>query len=129
MVNVNFVAPLLIINSLLPYMPQGSTVVNVVTSGIFVLMRQLPLYGATKIALHYASKALRNELRQKGIKLVQVYPGLINTNFHPRAGLPEATRGEPPENALIALRDPKRAVQACGGPEEHVQGLGQPLRA
>jgi short-subunit dehydrogenase len=103
MVNVNFVAPLLLINSLLPYMPQGSTVVNVVTAGIFVLMRQLPLYGATKIALHYASKALRNELRQKGINLVQVYPGLINTNFHPRAGLPEATRGEPPEKVADAI--------------------------
>jgi short-subunit dehydrogenase len=103
MVTVNFVAPLLLVNSLLPYMREGSTIVNIITAGIFVLMRQLPLYGATKIALHYASKALRAELSKKGINLIQVYPGLIHTNFHPRAGLPEATRGEPPEKVAEAI--------------------------
>ncbi|RDD53071.1 MAG: SDR family NAD(P)-dependent oxidoreductase, partial [Candidatus Korarchaeota archaeon NZ13-K] len=83
---VNFLAPVLLTRELLPLMSEGSTVVNVITAGIHVLLADLPLYGATKMALHYASEALRDELRERGVRLISVYPGLVRTAFHARAG-------------------------------------------
>lgn len=94
---VNFVVPLALIKELRPYMRDGSTVVNVITAGIHVLMTKLPLYGATKMALHYASEALRRELEAKNINLINVYPGLVKTSFHARAGVSEIKGGLTPE--------------------------------
>lgn len=94
---VNFVIPLALIKELQPYMRSESTIVNIITAGIHVLMTKLPLYGATKIALHYASEALRRELRAKNINLVNVYPGLVRTSFHVRAGMSEIKGGLTPE--------------------------------
>ena len=86
MASVNFIAPIIMVRDLLPLMPRGSVVVMVITAGVHVLMKDLPVYGATKIALHYVSEALRQELKSYGIHLLSVYPGLIKTEFHERAG-------------------------------------------
>ncbi|MGC8975880.1 MAG: SDR family NAD(P)-dependent oxidoreductase [Thermoprotei archaeon] len=111
---VNFITPLALVRELLPYMRRGSTVVNVITAGIHVLMTKLPLYGATKIALHYASEALRRELRDKGICLVSVYPGVVKTSFHSRAGVREVEGGVTPEEVakriIKSIKSKKKRV-------------------
>lgn len=83
---VNFVSPIALTRRMLPLMRRGSTVVNVITAGIHLLMTRLPVYGASKIALHYASKALERELKARGVRMVLVYPGSVLTEFHKRAG-------------------------------------------
>lgn len=98
----NFIAPIALTRELLPYMGRGSVVVMVITAGIHVAMKDLPIYGATKIALHYASKVLRKELGEKGIHLVEVYPGLIRTEFHERAGR-KISSGITPEKVAKAI--------------------------
>jgi len=100
---VNFVTPVVLTRELLPHMRSGSTVVNVLTAGIHILMTQAPLYGATKTALYYASEALRRELGERGIHLVEVLPGVVKTKFHERAGLRAPMRGVPPEKAAKAI--------------------------
>jgi len=87
LVNVNFIAPILLTKELIRFMGEGSTVVNVITAGIYVLMSKLPIYGASKLALHYATEVLRRELRRKSINVISVYPGIIKTEFHRRAGV------------------------------------------
>ncbi|MEM1542153.1 MAG: SDR family NAD(P)-dependent oxidoreductase [Ignisphaera sp.] len=82
----NFIAPLILTKKLLNLMRKGSIVVMVITAGIHVLMKNLPIYGATKIALHYATEALRYELERYGIHLLAVYPGAVKSEFHSRAG-------------------------------------------
>lgn len=86
MTMVNFVAPLVLTKKLIHLMNKNSIVVMIITAGIHVLMKNLPVYGATKIALHYAVEAFRYELKKYGIHLVAVYPGAIKTEFHIRAG-------------------------------------------
>lgn len=98
----NFVAPLALTRELLPYMGRGSAVVMVVTAGVHVVMRDLPVYGAAKIALHYALKALRGELKGRGVHLVEVYPGLVRTGFHERAGR-GVSGGVPPGEVARAI--------------------------
>lgn len=86
LVNVNFITPILLTKELIRFMREGATVVNVITAGIYVLMCKLPIYGASKIALYYATEVLRRELRRKSINVISVYPGIIKTEFHRRAG-------------------------------------------
>jgi short-subunit dehydrogenase len=102
MTMTNFVAPIALTRELLPYMGKGSAVVMVITAGVHVAMKDLPVYGATKIALHYVSKVLRRELSERGIHLVEVYPGLIRTEFHERAGR-RVSGGVPPEKVAKAI--------------------------
>lgn len=114
MAAVNFVAPLALTRELTPYMQPGSTVVNVATAGIHVLMTQLSFYGATKIGLHYASAALRRELAARGIHLLEVLPGVVQTRFHTRAGFSAPLRGisadEVARGILKAVKARKKQV-------------------
>lgn len=104
MVAVNYIAPIALTRKLLPLMRKGSVVVNVITAGVHVLMSKLPAYGASKIALHYATEALRRELKAVGIKVVAVYPGYIATAFHERAGgAPARAKPVPPERVAKAV--------------------------
>ena len=86
MIMVNFTTPILLTKKLLDLLKPGSTVVFIITAGVHVLMESLPLYGASKAGLHYAVKALRRELRDRGINVLAVYPGVVKSRFHERAG-------------------------------------------
>jgi len=105
---VNFLSPLILTKRLVGKMGRGSTVVFVVTAGIHVLMRDLPIYGAAKIALHYSLEALREELKGVGINVLAVYPGLVRTEFHRRAGREVAGGADPADVA-------KKIAQAIRG--------------
>jgi len=115
---VNFVAPIALTKLFLDHIPRGGTVVFVITAGIHVLMSRLPVYGASKIALHYAVKALREELKPRGIKVIAVYPGGVLTDFHRRGG------GEPPRFSVTADRVADAIVKAVmrGSEEVYVPG-------
>lgn len=84
---VNAIRPLQLIKGLLDFIPSGGVVVNVVTSGVHVILYGLPIYGASKIALFYAGQVLRHELRKKDITLIEVFPGPVQTEFFTRAGI------------------------------------------
>lgn len=103
LINVNFVAPYILTRELVKYMGKGSSVVNVLTAGIYVLMIKLPMYGASKLALHYVTEVLRRELKSKGITVISVFPGIINTEFHRRAGLKEIRGGIPADSVAKAI--------------------------
>jgi len=115
---VNFVAPIALTKLFLDHIPRGGAVVFIITAGIHVLMSRLPVYGASKIALHYAVKALREELKPRGIKVVAVYPGGVLTEFHRRGG------GEPPKFSVTADRVADAIVKAVmrGSEEVYVPG-------
>lgn len=83
---LNFSAPLALTNALIDLMPAKSTVVFVITSAIHVAFAPLPIYGAAKLGLHYAVKILREELRNRGVRVLAVYPGYVRTDFHERGG-------------------------------------------
>ena len=104
MIMVNYVAPIALVRRLVPLMRKGSVVVNVVTAGVHVLMTKLPAYGASKIALHYATEAMRRELKALGIRMIAVYPGYIATAFHERAGgTPSRVKPIQPERVAEAV--------------------------
>ena len=84
---INVIRPIQLIVRLVKYMGEGSTIINIVTAGIHIKLARMPIYGSSKVALHYASKILRDELRSQGIRLMTVYPSPVRTKFFERAGL------------------------------------------
>jgi len=108
---VNAVRPIQLILRLVRYMSEGGVVVNVVTAGVHVLMKDFPIYGASKSALSYASKVFRDELRGRGIHLVEVYPGPVKTRFFERAGVKTpltAVSAEKVAEAILRAVEKKR---------------------
>lgn len=110
---VNAVRPLQLVRRLVKYMGEGGVVVNVVTAGVHVVLAGLPVYGASKAALHYADRELRGELEARGIRLVEVLPGPVRTEFFRRAGLSEprwAVSAEAVARAILGAVEKGRDV-------------------
>lgn len=81
---VNAIAPLSVTQSLLPYLKQGSKVVNITsrmgsiednTSGAYYG------YRASKAALNAFTKSLSIDLKPKGIAVAVVHPGFVQTRM------------------------------------------------
>lgn len=100
---LNMVSPIILTKELFHIMGKNSTIVFVITAAIHVAFSKLPLYGASKLALHYVVKILRRELGEKGINVIAVYPGYIKTDFHERAGYKGVDRGASPEAVAKAI--------------------------
>ncbi len=103
LVGVNFVAPYVLVRDLVGCMGRGSVIVNVLTAGIYVLMVELSMYGASKLALYYVTEVLRRRLKDRGITVVSVFPGVVSTEFHRRAGLRGISGGVPAEVVARAI--------------------------
>ncbi len=81
MVDLNCRALTAITTISLPYMPQGSGILNVCSIASYVPTPRMAVYGATKSFVASFSKALREELKPLGITVLTVCPGPMATNF------------------------------------------------
>jgi short-subunit dehydrogenase len=78
---LNFFAPVDLTARLLPAMPRGGAVVNISSIGGKVPLPWLSLYSASKYALNGYSDGLRMELDGRGIQVLCVCPGFVETAF------------------------------------------------
>ena len=81
---VNFLAPFMLIRSLVPLMPQGSHVVNISSMGGIngsVKFPGLSIYSASKGALSVLTEVLAEELKEKEICVNALAPGAVQTNM------------------------------------------------
>ncbi|NPA05193.1 MAG: SDR family NAD(P)-dependent oxidoreductase [Crenarchaeota archaeon] len=127
---VDAIRPIQLTIRLLEYMPRGSTIVNVITAGVHVRMRSLPSYGAAKIALMYASMMLREELEEKGIHLIEVYPGPVKTRFFERAGMKTPKWASTPEKVaeeIIKAIEKRKKTVYIPAPLAILRPLSTPL--
>lgn len=69
----------------LPYMKKGSAVINVSSIASFAPTSRMAVYGATKSYVTSFSRALREELKPRGINVTVVCPGPMKTEFLPVA--------------------------------------------
>jgi hypothetical protein len=65
---------------------RGGSIINIASLGALQGVAGLGLYSATKAFVVTLSEALYEELKEKGIKVVAVCPGFINTDFFEHAG-------------------------------------------
>lgn len=100
----------------LPYMIDDSLVVNISSIAAFVPLPRMTVYSATKSYILAFSKALREELRPRGINVLVACPGIMETNFYDAAYAPEGPsrfletlpKVSPAEFAEGSLRAAKR---------------------
>jgi len=78
---VNLTGPILLTRQLLPLLRSGrNPLIIMITSGYALLpARRAPTYSATKAGLRSFTMALRRQLRDVGIRVVEVLPPLVDT--------------------------------------------------
>lgn len=110
----------------LPYMRRGSKILQVSSGAAFMPQRDFAVYAASKAYVHSFGRALRKELKQKGISVTVVCPGPVNTPFlnhaYGRYGkmnvLKKLTMAKPERVVQKALKDAKKenAISVYGLP-------------
>lgn len=91
-INTNLLGPIRMIEQLLPHLQQqpDATIINITSGLAFVPLVITPTYNATKAAMHSYSQALRTQLKETNIQIIEIAPPAVATNL----------MGEPVENAM-----------------------------
>lgn len=80
-IDVNITAPFLLTQKLSPLMPEGATIVNILSVAAKTGFPGWSGYSMSKFALEGFSQSVREELRPKGIRVVNVYPSATDTDI------------------------------------------------
>lgn len=79
--SVNVTAPFLLLQQLLPRMTANSTVVNIISVASKTGFPQWSSYCMSKFALDGFARSVREELRPRGIRVINIYPGAVDTEI------------------------------------------------
>ena len=80
-VTTNLTAPVVLCRAAAPLLREGGCIVNVASLAGMVPVRFQATYGASKAGLRAFSRAIRQELRERGIAVSVVSPGPVDTGF------------------------------------------------
>ncbi len=84
-IEINLEAPIILSGMLIPFLTgkKEAAIVNVSSGLGFIPAARMPVYSATKAALHAFSMALRHQLSKSGIKVFEVVPPGVDTELNP----------------------------------------------
>ena len=77
----------------LPYMKEGGEIINTCSIASFAPNTRMAVYSSTKAYVMSFSKALREELKGRGINVLAACPGPMDTEFLPVAGIEPGSSG------------------------------------
>lgn len=126
-VAINFTAPIHLTTDLLPALkrqPQA-LIVNVTSGLAFSPMADVPVYCATKAALHSFTLSLRHQLRNTPVRVVELAPPIVDT------GLGGGTRSEGVSSRNMVSPDEfvTEAIEGLeNGPDEILVGMSADTR-
>jgi uncharacterized oxidoreductase len=82
-VAINFTAPIHLIAELLPVLRQQAQayIINVSSGLAFSPMADVPVYCATKAAIHSFTLSLRHQLKASGIRVIEIVPPIVATGL------------------------------------------------
>ena len=99
-IETNLVAPIYLLTHFIPFlMKKPSAAIINVSSGLgFIPIAAMPIYCASKAAVHSFTVSLRFQLKDTAIKVIEVIPPMVDTELGGGAmtHLPEDERGIPP---------------------------------
>lgn len=83
MINTNLLSHIAATKAALPGMIQrkSGVIVNISSAAGILATPLRTMYSASKFGLSGFGKALRSEMKQHGIQVVQIYPGYVRTNI------------------------------------------------
>lgn len=82
MIALNAVAPVMLVNAVLPYVHRGDTILNIASVAGFSPSANMVVYSATKSFLLFYTKGLHAELRDQGIHVLALAPGNMRTALY-----------------------------------------------
>lgn len=77
--DVNVIGTMRCVEALLPQLSKGSTLVLVGSTARLLPFTRAEAYGASKAAVHYIAASLRIDLAKRGIEVLHVSPGFVET--------------------------------------------------
>lgn len=100
-IETNLLGPIRVTAAFLAHLENKSnaTVVNVSSGLGFVPMARFPVYCATKAALHSWTLSLRHQLRNSGVKVIEIIPPWVATEL----GGPSKPSPNPPDRGPMPL--------------------------
>jgi NAD(P)-dependent dehydrogenase (short-subunit alcohol dehydrogenase family) len=101
---VNVTAPFLLTKLLAPIIPRGGSIVNILSIAAKVGFGDWSSYCMSKAALDGFARAVREELRPKGVRVINVYPASTDTEIW--NGVP----GEWPRDKMMRPESTAEAV-------------------
>jgi short-subunit dehydrogenase len=103
-VGVNITAPFMLMQHFAPEMPPGSSIVNILSIAAKMGFTNWSAYCMSKFALEGFSQCVREELRDRMIRLINLYPTATDTNIWNRI------EGDWPRHKMISAEEVASAV-------------------
>src|SRR5207249_6521281 len=101
---VNVTAPFLLMQRFAGQMPPGSSIVNILSIAAKTAFANWSAYCMSKFALEGFSQSVREELRDRKIRVINVYPAATNTNIW------NSIEGDWPRERMISPEEVAGAV-------------------
>src|SRR6516165_11005445 len=95
-VGVNITAPFMLTQRFAPRMPPGSSIVNILSVAAKTAFPNWSAYCMSKFALEGFSQSVREELRERRIRVINIYPAATNTEIW------DAVAGDWPREKMIS---------------------------
>ena len=103
-IGVNVTAPFFLIQCFAPRMPPGSSIVNILSIVAKTAYPNWSIYCGSKFALEGLSNAIREELRSRKVRMLNIYPAATDTDIW------NAVSGEWPREQMMSAADVADAV-------------------
>src|SRR5436309_10224613 len=103
-VGVNITAPFLLTQRFAPRMAPGSSIVNILSVAAKSGFANWSAYCMSKFALEGFSQSIREELRDRKIRVINIYPAATDTEIW------ESIQGKWPRQKMISPKDVASAV-------------------
>jgi short-subunit dehydrogenase len=103
-VGVNITAPFMLMQHFAPEMPPGSSIVNILSIAAKTGLANWSAYCMSKFALEGFSQCVREELRERKIRVINVHPAATDTDIWNRV------EGKWPRQKMISPEDVADAV-------------------
>lgn len=78
---VNVTAPFLLVRGLVPFMERGAAIVNILSIAARTGFPGWSVYSMCKFALEGFSQSIREELRERGVRVINIYPAATDTDI------------------------------------------------
>ena len=115
MVTTNLLGPIRLTAALLPFLLRQprSTIMNVTSGLAFVPGSGVPTYSATKAALHAYTLAMRHQLRDTPVGVIEIIPPYVQTNLGASHGVDPRAMPLPAfiAEVMTILRDDPEATE------------------
>ena len=116
MIDLNIKALVFITQETLPYMGNGSHIIQLGSASTYHPLPNLNVYAASKSFVKHYSRALSRELKVRGIAVTTVCPGWVKTEFFQRANINEngpTSFAKPMVSASKVVKKALKDAQKC----------------